>query len=275
MQSLRQLSIGIVIALVSVVLVIGGIFLSLAETFSPLATPTPIPPTLQLTFPTITPSLAGVQSETTTATASLTQAASQTASVTLAPLATCAPAPANWIRITLTIGDTIYSVAQRYRTTTEDLSAANCLTSLDLPVGYVLLVPPVQATVTAVPCGPFAGWVRAYVVQPGDNLFRIGLSYGVTVTQLQRANCMGSSTTIFAGQRLWVPNVPTRTPGVTVIPNSPTASNTSQPAPTTEVPTLEPPTATASAPPSQTQIPTTEVPPTLTASNTSSPPQSP
>lgn len=272
MQSLRQLSIGIIIALVSVVLVVGGIFLSLAETFSPLSTPTPIPPTLQLTFPTITPSLAAAQSETTTATASLTQAASQTASLTLAPLATCAPAPANWIRISIAVGDSIYSIAQRYRTTTEALSAANCLTTLDLPVGYVLLVPPVQATVTAVACGPFAGWVRAYVVQPGDNLFRVGLSYGVTVTQLQRANCMGSSTTIFAGQRLWVPNVPTRTPGVTVIPNSPTVtqSNTSQPVPTTEVPTLEPPTATASAPPSQTQLP-----PTPTASNTSPPPQAP
>ena len=269
MQSLRQLSIGIVIALASVILVLGGIFLSLAETFSPLSTPTPIPPTIQLTFPTITPSLAIAQTETPTVTASLTQVETQTASATLAPLATCAPAPANWIRISLTVGDTIYSIAQRYRTTTEDLSAANCLTSLDLPVGYVLLVPPVQATVTAVPCGPFAGWVRAYIVQPGDNLFRIGLSYGVTVTQLQRANCMGSSTTIFTGQRLWVPNVPTRTPGITVIPNSPTASNTSQPVPTTEVPTLEPPTATS------TQIPTTEVPPTPTASNTSSPPQAP
>lgn len=262
MQSLRQLGAGIIIGIVSAVLVIGGIFLSLAETFSPFATPTQIPPTLQLTFPTITPSLTLAQSETLTATQTQTQIASQTASITLAPLPTCAPAPANWIRIILNVGDTIYSIAQQYRTTTENLSAANCLVSLDLPVGYVLLVPPVQATVTVVPCGPFAGWVRTYIVQPGDNLFRIGLSYGVTVSQLQRANCMGSSTTIFVGQRLWVPNVPTRTPGITLIPNSPTASNTSQPIATTEVPTLEPPTATS------TQIPTTEVPPTPTASPT-------
>ncbi|MCI0553091.1 MAG: LysM peptidoglycan-binding domain-containing protein [Anaerolineae bacterium] len=260
MQSLRQLGAGIIIGIVSAVLVIGGIFLSLAETFSPFATPTQIPPTLQLTFPTITPSLPIAQSETPTAIPSLTQIASQTASITLAPLPTCAPAPANWIRIILNVGDTIYSIAQQYRTTTENLSTANCLTSLDLPVGYVLLVPPVQATVTAVPCGPFAGWVRTYIVQPGDNLFRIGLSYGVTVSQLQRANCMGSSITIFVGQRLWAPNVPTRTPGITVIPNSPTASNTSQPIPTTEVPTIEPPTATQTS----TQMPTTEVPPTST-----------
>lgn len=264
MQSMRQLGAGIIIGIVSAVLVIGGIFLSLAETFSPLSTPTQIPPTLQLTFPTITPSLAMTQSETPTAVAtpSQTQIASQTASITLAPLATCSPAPAGWIQIILTAGDTIYSIAQRYRTTTENLSSANCLTSLDLPVGYVLLVPPVQATVTAIPCGPFAGWVRAYIVQPGDNLFRIGLSYGVTVTQLQRANCMGSSTTIFVGQRLWVPNVPTRTPSITLVPNTPTASNTSQPVATTEVPTIEPPTAIS------TQIPTTEPPPTPTATAT-------
>jgi LysM repeat protein len=271
MQSLRQLGVGIVIGIVSAVLVIGGIFLSLAETFSPLASQTTIPPTLQLTFPTITPSLVGAQSETPTLTPfpTGTQISSETPSLTLAPLATCSPAPANWIRITLTIGDTIYSIAQRYRTTTENLSAANCLTSLDLPVGYILLVPPVQATVTAVPCGPFAGWVRTYIVQPGDNLFRIGLSYGVTVDRLQIANCMGSSTTIFVGQRLWVPNVPTRTPGVTLVPDTPTASDTAQPIPTTEVPTLEPPTATAM--PSQTQLPPTDLPPTSTTAATTQP----
>ena len=69
MKPLRQLSVGIIIGLISAILVIGGIFLSLAETFPSLATPTQIPPTLQLNFPTITPSLASAQSETPTATA--------------------------------------------------------------------------------------------------------------------------------------------------------------------------------------------------------------
>jgi spore germination protein len=67
--------------------------------------------------------------------------------------------------------------------------------------------------------------VRNYIVRPGDTLFRIALSYNISSPQLQRANCMGSSTTIYTGQRLWVPNVPTRTPvpGVTVIPTFPTS----------------------------------------------------
>ena len=263
MKPLRQLSVGIIIGLISAVLVIGGIFLSLAEAFPSLATPTQIPPTLQLNFPTITASLTGAQSETPTA----TPTATQTAGLVSSSPTICAPPPAGWIQITLTAGDTVYSIAQRYRTTTEILSAANCLSSLELPAGSTLLVPPVPATVTVIPCGPPFGWVRAYIVQPGDNLFRISISYGTTVPQLQRANCMGSSITIFPGQRLWVPNVPTRTPGVTIIPDLPTATNTSQPIVTTEVPTsTDLPTATAS------QIPTTEVPPTPTASFTVMPP---
>lgn len=268
MKPLRQLSVGIIIGLVSAALVVGGIFLSLAETFPSLATQTQIPPTLQLNFPTITASLANAQSETPTA-PTATPTATQTAGPALSSSSptSCAPPPAGWIQITLPAGDTLYSVAQRYRTTTEILSAANCLSFLELPAGYLLLVPPVPATVTVIPCGPPFGWVRAYIVQPGDNLFRISLSYGTTVPQLQRANCMGSSITIFPGQRLWVPNVPTRTPGITVIPDLPTATNTSQPIVTTEVPTFtEPPTATASV------TATTAVPPTPTATFTFVPP---
>ena len=261
MKPLRQLGVGITIGLISAILVIGGIFLSLAETFPSLATPTQIPPTLQLNFPTITPSLVSAQSETPTATATGTP----TTVLASSSPTVCAPPPAGWIQISVTAGDTVYSIAQRYRTTTEILSAANCLSSLELPGGYTLLVPPVPATVTVIPCGPPTGWVRAYIVQPGDNLFRISISYGTTVPQLQRANCMGSSITIFSGQRLWVPNVPTRTPGITIVPEIPTATpsqtSTSEPIATTEVPTSTP-----------SQIPTTELPPTSTASFTVVPP---
>ena len=99
-----------------------------------------------------------------------------------------------------------------------------------------MYVPPVP-TVTVIPCGPPAGYVRRHVVQAGDNLYRIALSYGITYPQLQRANCMGSSTTIYAGQLLWVPNVATRTPvpGVTVVPDFPTSTATQIP---TAIPTF-------------------------------------
>ena len=236
MQPLRQLGGGVIIALVSVVLVIGGISLALAETLPSQATPTPIPPTISLEFPTATFTISSIVSETSTATQTQTTTpfATETffATNTLFVQASCTP-PSGWIRILTASGDTVYSLAQRYKTTAESLGAANCLSSFDIPTGLALYVPPVP-TVTVIPCGPPAGYVRRHVVQPGDNLYRIALSYGITYPQLQRANCMGSSTTIYAGQLLWVPNVATRTPvpGVTVVPNFPsavptfTASNT-------------------------------------------------
>jgi LysM repeat protein len=148
-----------------------------------------------------------------------------TASLTLAAVSptSCTP-PSGWVLITTGSGDTVYTLAERYKTTAETLNAANCLTSADLPAGFALYVPPVP-TVTVIPCRPPFGWVRNYVVKRGDTLFGIALAYNITYPQLQRGNCMGSSTTIYAGQRLWVPNVPTRTPvpGVTVIPTFPTS----------------------------------------------------
>ena len=236
MQSLRQLGGGVVIALISVILVIGGISLALSEALPAQATPTPIPPTISLEFPTATytASLTVIDSPTpfitTTPFIAVTDTLFPTNTLFVQP--TCNP-PAGWIRILTSVGDTVYSLAQRYRTTAESLGAANCLSSFDIPAGLALYVPPVP-TVTVIPCGPPAGYVRTHRVQPGDNLFRIALSYGITYPVLQRANCMGSSTTIYAGQLLWVPNVPTRTPvpGVTVIPTFPTATPTKTLAPT-------------------------------------------
>jgi LysM repeat protein len=222
MKTLRQLGGGVIVAIFSVILVIGGIFLSLAETLPPAATPTQIPPTFPESFPTPTATTMDLPA-TATQTATL-PTSTETASPTLAAVAatSCTP-PSGWILVTSGSGDTVYTLAQRYKTTAENLNAANCLTSAELPAGMALYVPPVP-TVTVIPCGPPFGWVRNYIVQPGDTLFRIALSYNITYPRLQRANCMGSSTIIYVGQRLWVPNVPTRTPvpGQTIIPTFPT-----------------------------------------------------
>ena len=264
MQALRQLGVGVFIAIASVILVVGGIFLSLAESLPAPATPTQIPPTLPLSFPTPTATVTSlVLTSTTTETAS--PSPTTTIQGTTAVAAPCVPPP-GWIRVSASSSDTIYALAQRYKTTAENLSAANCLTSFDLPVGLALYVPPVP-TVTVVPCGPPAGWVRAYVVQRGDTLFRIATAYGVTYPQLQRANCMGGSTTIYAGQRLWVPNVPPRTvppAATTTIPDFSTETSapvTTEPPPTdTSAPPTSPP-ATATTQPPATEAPTTQAPP--------------
>jgi LysM repeat protein len=263
MQTLRQLGGGVIIAIVSVILVIGGIFLSLAEALPAPATPTQIPPTFPLSFPTPTATLTSIVAATEISTETASPA--PTASQISLPATACTP-PSGWILVTSGTGDTIYSLAQRYKTSAENLSAANCLTSAELPAGFVLYVPPVP-TVTVIPCGPPAGWVRNYVVKPGDTLFRIALSYGITYPQLQRGNCMGNSTTIYTGQRLWVPNIPTRTPvpGATVVPDFPTETPlpTATTVPPSNTPTsTSPPTATASQPsvPTDTNTPVTPLP---------------
>src|SRR5512133_20159 len=158
MQNLRQLGGGVIIALVSVILVIGGISLALAETLPSQATPTIIPPTVSLIFPTATYTVSSVDSETPTTTITQTQTPTPLvtntvfATNTLFIAASCTP-PSGWVRIFTKSGDTVYSLAQRYKTTAEALGASNCLSSFDIPVGLALYVPPVP-TVTLIPCGP-------------------------------------------------------------------------------------------------------------------------
>lgn len=68
--------------------------------------------------------------------------------------------------------------------------------------------PSVTPTDTPTPtvCTPPAGWV-IYIVQSGDNLYRIGRATGASVEQLKRANCLISDL-IYPGQRLYVPRPP-------------------------------------------------------------------
>jgi LysM repeat protein len=50
-----------------------------------------------------------------------------------------------------------------------------------------------------------------HTVQPGENLFRIGLRYGVSVGALAEANCITNPRLVIAGSRLLIPD-----PGQTV-----------------------------------------------------------
>jgi LysM repeat protein len=50
-----------------------------------------------------------------------------------------------------------------------------------------------------------SGDVIRYVVQPGDNLFRIGLRFGVPYQQLAAFNNISDPTRIFVGQVIFIP----------------------------------------------------------------------
>ena len=55
--------------------------------------------------------------------------------------------------------------------------------------------------------------VKYHLVQPGENLFRIGLQYGLTVEALMQANGLYNPNTVYAGQSLCIPgSVPAPAP---------------------------------------------------------------
>jgi LysM repeat protein len=108
---------------------------------------------------------------------------------------------------------------------------------------------------TQAPCGSPNTWV-VYIVKPGDSLYHISQIYRVTVADLQRANCLGSSSTLHTGQILyvppWAPLASTPTPIVVIPTIIPT--DTMVFIPPTDTAT-EPPVNTATEPPVPTEIP--------------------
>jgi LysM repeat protein len=213
---LRGIGNALVVALISVGLMIGALSISLVE-FVPQLTPTaggmipsPIPLTVTNTLPpTLTPTL-GLESPTPTIT--------PTSTITSTPPASCLP-PSGWGQIVIQAGDTLDSIATRYRTSKEELRSANCLLIDSLVAGAILYAPPV-ATITSVVCVQgAAGWAKSYMVKPGDTFFGIGFNYYTSANQLKTVNCRISDR-IYVGEMLWVPNVATRTPPPTPLPGS-------------------------------------------------------
>jgi LysM repeat protein len=262
MQSARQFGNALILGLLSVGLVLGGLSLSLVE-FSRSAPPptveslvsSPIPLTATATLP---PPL---ESPTSTIVASPT--------ATIPPPASCS-IPSNWIAIAVQAGDTLESLANKYRISAEDLKKGNCLLVNNLVQGSLIYIPAVPAN-TAVVCSPGAmGWVFNYTVQSGETFYRIAINHYTTAALLKQVNCR-TSDLLYVGEKLWVPNVPTRTPTSTLQPFAPTftpyptepLTETALPHTLTPVPTNTIPAPTATIPPSATTAPT--VTPSLTA----------
>ena len=83
---------------------------------------------------------------------------------------------------------------------------SNQVTPTENPIILPTRTNSLSRTNTSTVCVPPGNWV-IYVVQPNDNLFNLGIRYSVSVSELQIANCMGNTVTIYAGQRLYVPFV--------------------------------------------------------------------
>ncbi len=105
-------------------------------------------------------------------------------------------------------GETVTSVARRYRVSASALRAANDLSKKSrLQAGQMLVVPRGSVDVASLADDePQAarGPSRTHRVRSGETLGSIGGRYGVSVKSLQRWNGMGRSTKLLAGQKLKV-----------------------------------------------------------------------
>jgi LysM repeat protein len=200
------------------------------------------------------------------------------------------PSPVGWVVYITQIGDTLKNIAERFGIAQEMLAKSNCLEVNSLAPDSVLYVPLTTPTATMTEihkarttrCGPPTGWI-IYIVQRGDTLYNLSQVLGVSIAQLQQANCLGRSTLIVTGQRLYVPRLPVRTPTLTatrwIMP-----SMTPPPLPTA-IPTLwtpyptNPPLPTSTNPPVPTPtnppLPTPTAVPTSTGAPTYTPPPVP
>lgn len=124
--------------------------------------------------------------------------------------ATAAP-PEGTCPVTHTVqqGETLYSLSRHYGVSVSQIVAASNLANPDrLSLGQELTIPcPDGAAPSAGDDAPPPAGASGTVhtVQPGENLFRIAMRYGLTVDELARHNNISDPTRISVGQQLRIP----------------------------------------------------------------------
>jgi LysM repeat protein len=127
------------------------------------------------------------------------------APATEAPAASGEGCPATY---TIQSGDTLFSIAQRCGLTVDQLASANGISNPNqLSVGQELSIPTGSgaAAGTSTGTGATSGSGSVHVVQPGENLFRIALSYGLTYQELANYNNITDPASIVVGQEIQIP----------------------------------------------------------------------
>lgn len=174
------------------------------------ASPAPTPTTMATTIatqPTATPTspfseLTG--SAQATATLTITPVPTTTTSApTATPVPATVPGTEEGVTYIVRWGDTLFSIAQSFGTSVDEIKAANGLTSDIIVVGQELIIP--GATDMPPEPGMPPGRPGVHIVQPGENLFRIALSYGTTVDAIAEANHIVNPWFIYVGQELTIP----------------------------------------------------------------------
>ncbi len=110
-------------------------------------------------------------------------------------------APSEQVTHVVQPGENLFRIALRYNTSVQAIASANGIANpTRIYVGQRLVIP----SGTAAPSGPFDS-ERTYVVQPGDNLFRIALRHNMSYLYLARYNNVANPSNIRVGQVIRIP----------------------------------------------------------------------
>lgn len=88
-------------------------------------------------------------------------------------------------------GDSLWLIANKYDTTVEKIKSTNNLTSNNLSIGQILIIPSTSSFTT-------------YTVQKGDSLWLIANKYNTTADNIKKLNSL-SSNNLSIGQKLLLP----------------------------------------------------------------------
>ena len=93
---------------------------------------------------------------------------------------------------TVKAGDSLYSIADKYGISVDELKKANGLTSNDLVINQKLVIPDAKTQIK-------------YVVKPGDSLYSVAKKYNTSVDEIKKKNGIVNNL-LSVGQELIIPN---------------------------------------------------------------------
>ena len=126
--------------------------------------------------------------------------------VELQPTAAPPPPPTAEQTYIVVAGDTLYSIAQKYGVTVEELAARNSVINVhQIEVGQQVVIP-VPGAPPPEPA-PAAG-EQVHVVLPGENLFRVALAYDLSFETVAAYNDIPWPYYIYPGQEIKIPPAP-------------------------------------------------------------------
>ena len=104
--------------------------------------------------------------------------------------------PSGMFIYTVKNGDTLYSIAQRYKTTVKDIQNLNYLKTINLEVGQNLRIPEIYTS----EANNLPNYID-YIVKKGDSLYSIARNNNLTIDTLMRDNNL-NNTILSIGQTL-------------------------------------------------------------------------